>query len=466
MLIKWFSTIGSRLVGHKEEGNDGCTNVLFEEGQGGSTHVDSINRPQRPKIITDMLGCVYNIVINTRKTTDATEWNCFAPIQQQSGEFRHVFDQLFWRTRIYCVDGKLPCIRRSFVHPLTIRDDVNERVWTRQRLRSFASSIRQSMDGFVVASIMDEFPIYMVSFTCTDHKKSSACLNQQSSPRLPLMMTVSLSHSWQPESQGIPIVHECVCCIHITMIVLSRILPLYSLLLVFWSSELPLSQGFSVHQAHYRQGLVSPSKNHYAEGAVVSTTQASPYQSSSTALGMYNLPPSGGGNRNNNNDNGVSEILTWAATILGVVAFFASPLGGLFFSIVNSIVVLSILTPVVIVVGFQAWTYFNTLEGPCPNCGAPVRVVKESNDSPSICLNCGAFVQATEDKNGIDFYYSNNGPMVVDEDYQASFLDTLFGGGTGRAPLSSRGPQTPSPQERQSQYQRETTIIDVEVEDQ
>ena len=76
---------------------------------------------------------------------------------------------------------------------------------------------------------------------------------------------------------------------------------------------------------------------------------------------MYNLPPSGGGGGGGGNG-GLGEILTSVATLAAIVLFFASPLGGLFFAVINSFFVLSLLVPVVLWIGFQGWQFFNTIE--------------------------------------------------------------------------------------------------------
>lgn len=175
---------------------------------------------------------------------------------------------------------------------------------------------------------------------------------------------------------------------------------------------------------------------------------------STSALHMYNLPPSGGGG-----NNGFKEILASVGTLALIIAFFASPLGGLFFALLNSFFVLSLVLPVFLWIAFQGWQFFNTIEGPCPQCGAPVRVLKE-NDSPNICLNCGTFVQATPDKSSVDFYREED-QVIVDEGYTASIWDNLMSG-----PMGARSaPTTKSPQERQSQYRRDQTVIDVEIDD-
>ena len=178
-----------------------------------------------------------------------------------------------------------------------------------------------------------------------------------------------------------------------------------------------------------------------------------------TRLFMYNLPPSpqGGGGP-------LRELLTGALTLVAIVAFFASPLGGIFFTILNSFFLLSVLTPFILWLGFQAWQFFYTVEGPCPNCGAPLRIAKDPN-SPSFCLNCGTVVQATDDGNAIDFFYNDNlnqqQQVIVDDDYTSSIFDSFFGGGTRGVPKS----YDTTPDQRQSKFRRETTIIDVEFED-
>lgn len=173
-------------------------------------------------------------------------------------------------------------------------------------------------------------------------------------------------------------------------------------------------------------------------------------------LKMYNLPPSGGGGGGGNS--GIREILTSVATLAAIVAFFVSPLGGLFFAVLNSFFLLSLLLPVFLWIAFQGWQFVNTIEGPCPQCGAPVRVLKEEG-SPSICLNCGTFVQASPDRSGVDFYREDD-QVIVDEDYTASVWDSILNG-----PMGATTAPTRSTEERQSQYRREQTIIDVEVED-
>jgi len=162
----------------------------------------------------------------------------------------------------------------------------------------------------------------------------------------------------------------------------------------------------------------------------------------SVACFGFNLPPG-------KNDNGLQDILVGAASIVGLIVFFASPLGGLFFAALNSMLALAFIAPLVLILAFNTWQFFNTVEGNCPSCGAPIRVLKDG--SPSICFSCGSVVQA---KGGtIDF-----APNV--EQFQQD--DSPFGGFFGDA-LGS--PSRERPEEKKSQYRRERTIIDVDVED-
>lgn len=163
---------------------------------------------------------------------------------------------------------------------------------------------------------------------------------------------------------------------------------------------------------------------------------------------MYNLPPP------KKDDNGLGDLATSALGLIGLVAFFVSPLGGIFFALFNSLVAFLFLAPVVGLVGFQGWKFFNTIDGPCPNCGAPCTVLKD--DSPSICLSCGTLVRSSVDKKSIEF--SGSGMDVTNDsqnDIMSGFFDQFAG--------VSRSP--PSPEEKKSTYRRETTIIDVEIED-
>jgi hypothetical protein len=185
----------------------------------------------------------------------------------------------------------------------------------------------------------------------------------------------------------------------------------------------------------------------------------------------YNLPPSGGGKKNND----IQGILTGVGSLAALVLFLVSPLGGIFFAITNSIVMFTILLPVIAVIAFYVWQYTSTIEGVCPSCGAPVRVLKD-REQPSICFSCGAFLQSSIDGNVIEF--SNLGNSVMDIgidadldstriDSAASILDMLFNTPTEQNsdPSGSIPGSSSSSEAKASQYRRERTIIDVDIEE-
>ena len=183
---------------------------------------------------------------------------------------------------------------------------------------------------------------------------------------------------------------------------------------------------------------------------------------------MYNFPPP---NNNNNNNNSLGSIVRSVLSLVGLVWFLSSPLGGVVFALANTVLGLLFLTPVLLFVAFQTWQFFNTFTGPCPNCGAPQRVAK--NSSPTICLNCGTFIQAKPDGSGIDLvgsvngssdYYNNDNPFGAGNSVfgSTSILDDIFanpsvGGGGMSKPQQQ--------QDKAKKFQREQTIIDVEIED-
>jgi hypothetical protein len=185
--------------------------------------------------------------------------------------------------------------------------------------------------------------------------------------------------------------------------------------------------------------------------------------SSTTCLNMYNLPGGGGGG-GRGSGNGVRDIVTGAVTIVLVVAFFASPLGGLVLGLFNSFLVLLFVLPLVASVGFRIWQSLNTITGTCPNCGAPATVLKTNRDgiaSPTLCFNCGAILQSNIDNTGID---NVSGRISLDDSSSSPmgrnpFFDVLT---TERVTTTST---TITSQDGKESKRRETTIIDVEVED-
>ena len=144
-----------------------------------------------------------------------------------------------------------------------------------------------------------------------------------------------------------------------------------------------------------------------------------------TKLSMYNLPPGGGGGGKND----LGQLATSVGLFALTIAFFLSPLGGFVLTIMNSFLLLVILLPILGVAGFQAWQFFNTISGPCTNCGAPVQVLKSQpngQDVPSICYSCGAIIQANYENTGIDNVTGRN--TIDDQSSPFGSLFDMFGG--------------------------------------
>lgn len=173
----------------------------------------------------------------------------------------------------------------------------------------------------------------------------------------------------------------------------------------------------------------------------------------------YQLPPSPKGPLEQ-----FQAILPTIATGVLVALFFASPLGGAFFAITNTLFVLAFVTPFLLFAGFQIWSALYTVEAPCPSCGQlPVRALK--NGEPTVCLNCGAFSRANEKGDGLEL--CNNPYDIMNEGGGGgSLFDSLFGGmegGNGISDFEVMGSGN-SKQEQAKKAKRQGTIIDVEVE--
>lgn len=182
------------------------------------------------------------------------------------------------------------------------------------------------------------------------------------------------------------------------------------------SSSSPTS--FSAFTANY------PRRSFYGDNGNKRTLSSF----STTKLSMYNLPPSGGGSGGGGGGGktDIADIAKGALSILLTVGFFVSPLGGIVLGIFNSFVVLLFLLPLAATFGFQVWQKFNTVQGPCPNCGEDVTVMKNKDDASvvdnaipnqSLCFKCGAVLQANESNTGINNVSGRktiddlNGPM-------------------------------------------------------
>ena len=204
----------------------------------------------------------------------------------------------------------------------------------------------------------------------------------------------------------------------------------------------------------------------------------------STRQNMYNLPPPGGNKNNNNNE--LTDIVKGILGIVGLSLFFSSPLGGVFFAITNSIFALLFLSPFILYVGFQIWQVLNTFEAPCPNCGAPNRVTKDSN--VLLCTNCGTFIRANPDGETIDLVGNsmndsggglfggaggglfgslfdemvNQDPSMINSDPFGTESSSLFGEQFNSPKTTSKDM---SVDDKAKKFKREQTIIDVEVDE-
>eukprot|EP00978_Attheya_sp_CCMP212_P002127 scaffold4372_cov58-Attheya_sp.AAC.1 len=193
--------------------------------------------------------------------------------------------------------------------------------------------------------------------------------------------------------------------------------------------------------------------------------------SSAVVSYMYKLPPGGGGDGGKDPLKDLKGLLPTIGTGAAILLFFMSPLGSIFFAITNSLFTLALLTPIILIGGFQAWQFLYTMEGPCPNCGAPTRVLK-NDDQPSICLSCGTIVRATSDNSGLEIC---NNPNDIMQNNDSPF-DDIFGGGSGSGgsfadffdtassmSQPTMGNTTPKKESREAKAKREGTIIDIDV---
>eukprot|EP00557_Chaetoceros_sp_GSL56_P004214 CAMPEP_0176492114 /NCGR_PEP_ID=MMETSP0200_2-20121128/8802_1 /TAXON_ID=947934 /ORGANISM="Chaetoceros sp., Strain GSL56" /LENGTH=272 /DNA_ID=CAMNT_0017889607 /DNA_START=89 /DNA_END=907 /DNA_ORIENTATION=+ len=197
--------------------------------------------------------------------------------------------------------------------------------------------------------------------------------------------------------------------------------------------------------------------------------QLSSFSFSSSAspsrLQMGYLPPGG-----NDKDSLVSNIIFPILTVAATLLFFLSPLGAVFFAVTNSIFLLLILLPVILSIGFQAWQYFYTISAPCPNCGAPTRVLKDDDVGPNLCLNCGSLIRANLAKDGVEL--CNDPNDIFDESSRVSSFFDLFtrdmdesaGRNSGGGVLYDETTiERKTMEDRQNRERRERTIIDVDA---
>lgn len=234
---------------------------------------------------------------------------------------------------------------------------------------------------------------------------------------------------------------------------------LFFLLTIAFASAV---QAFVVHPAtgniNTRGTQPLTAKNAFQEFSTVTPRQS---VRKATHLQMgYQLPPS-------RDPKGpfeqIQAILPSVGFVVLVGLFFASPLGGIFFAITNSLFVLAFLTPFILFAGFQIWSALYTIEAPCPSCGQiPVRALK--NGEPTVCLNCGAFSRSNEAGDGLELC-NNPYDMMNEGGGSGSLFDSLFGG-NGVSNFDAMGSSSDGgrKEEQTKKTRKQGTIIDVEVE--
>lgn len=226
------------------------------------------------------------------------------------------------------------------------------------------------------------------------------------------------------------------------------------------------------NRLYTRSGIHSPWKTPLqTPPSLIRTPNGGIKKTTTTHLSMYNLPPGGGGGGGKNN--AMTQILQGALTVGAIVLFFASPLGSIFFAITNSLFLLALITPVILTIAFQVWQSLNTIQGTCPNCGAPNQRVLKDPSQVSFCFNCGAFLQASQDGKTIELSAparNRGGGDFIDMDQQqqqpmgGSIFDQLFGGGGGMGGGEPQQPSASSVSDKEKKFRREQTVIDVEVQ--
>lgn len=249
------------------------------------------------------------------------------------------------------------------------------------------------------------------------------------------------------------------------------------------ATRVPINNRQQQQQAYqFRHIMMNNQRSHpHRQPTSMTTTSGrSPSSSSTTKLAMsFNLPPG----RNNNE---LSSVLSSVVGFGLFAAFVFSPLGGFLFSILNGFLALSILLPFGAAAAFSVWQYFNTVSGPCPNCGAPVRVFKRQggdvignyNDnnfmagSPTICYSCGTVVQTLDNETIVNVSGRNTLNDLEQEAGFSSLFDSFFGGTGQQQSYYSDRQQRQQPTRRTTTVTKTTTrrrsrggneIIDVEV---
>eukprot|EP00593_Proboscia_inermis_P008665 CAMPEP_0171313284 /NCGR_PEP_ID=MMETSP0816-20121228/40320_1 /TAXON_ID=420281 /ORGANISM="Proboscia inermis, Strain CCAP1064/1" /LENGTH=158 /DNA_ID=CAMNT_0011800425 /DNA_START=89 /DNA_END=565 /DNA_ORIENTATION=- len=146
------------------------------------------------------------------------------------------------------------------------------------------------------------------------------------------------------------------------------------------------------------------------------------------------------------------DLVPVVLALFGFAAFFMSPFGTFFFAITNTIIAGVLLTPVILFFVYQLWSAVYMMEGACPTCGQAVKVFKGESENPNFCVNCGASVRSAMDGKNLEI-------CNVPPDFGRtgnSFLDVL---------ISNLNDEDEGGGDPQAKQKRETTVIDVNIEE-
>ena len=245
-------------------------------------------------------------------------------------------------------------------------------------------------------------------------------------------------------------------------------------LLMLSSGVMPLVEGFAPPWMHRTATHVIANRKK-TSGTTISlpprslfhrvTLQPSSSATTTSIFMTFKFPPTPPPKSND-----LADLLKLGGGLVVGILFFVSPVGGFVLGVFNSLFLLTIFVPLIATIAFNIWQYFNTISGPCPNCGAPVTVIKTPQQQstttihvpqPSVCFNCGSIVQANYDNTAIDNVTGRN--TVQDLEGDSSVFENLF----GRSPSNQNDASTVTAFDRSTQrkrVERESKIIDVQVD--
>ena len=237
---------------------------------------------------------------------------------------------------------------------------------------------------------------------------------------------------------------------------------------------MPLVEGFAPPWMQRPAKLVIPKRKRGSGTSISLPPQSGFYRltlkpptavTTTSVLMTFKLPPPPPPKSND-----LADLLKLGGGLLVGILVFVSPVGGFVLGFFNSLFLLAIFVPLLATIAFNIWQYVNTISGPCPNCGAPVTVIKTPQQQttttmrvpqPSICFSCGSIVQANYDNTAIDNVTGRS--TVQDLEDNVSVFDKRF----GRSPSNGNESSTTTAFDRSTQrkrVERETKVIDVQVD--